>query len=152
MNRRKQIEMTAEERKAYLEDARTIILCTIDKHGYPHAVAMWFCLIDGLMHMTTFRKSQKTVNLRRDPRATLLAESGDVYSELRGLMVRARGEIVDDLEVCLDVLAKVHARHGGGENPSLREALRAQAAKRVVLRFHPERVSSWDHRKLGGAY
>ena len=31
------------------------------------------------------------------------------------------------------------------------EALRAQARKRVAIRFAPERVATWDHRKLGGA-
>jgi hypothetical protein len=28
-------------------------------------------------------------------------------------------------------------------------AIAPQAAKRVGIRFHPTRVSSWDHRKLG---
>src|ERR687897_479263 len=30
-----------------------------------------------------------------------------------------------------------------------RAALTPQAAKRVGVRFHPTRVSTWDHRKLG---
>lgn len=152
MNRRKEIEMAPEERRSYLESADTIILCTLDGLGYPHAVAMWFTVIDGLVHMTTFRKSQKVVNLRRDARATLLVESGKRYAELRGLMIRGRAEIVDDLELTLDVLEHVHVRHGGEGNLSLRDVLRAQAAKRVVLRVRPERVASWDHTKLGGAY
>lgn len=28
----------------------------------------------------------------------------------------------------------------------------ARASKRVVLRVTPEKVASWDHRKLGGLY
>jgi len=32
------------------------------------------------------------------------------------------------------------------------EALRAQARKRVAVRFAPRRTASWDHRKLGGSY
>ena len=31
-------------------------------------------------------------------------------------------------------------------------ALRAQATKRVAIRFEPIRVATWDHRKLGGTY
>ncbi len=152
MNRRQLIRMTREEEEAFLDGEKTVVLCTIDPHGYPHAVAMWFCVIDGVVHMTTFRKSQKVVNLRRSPKATILAESGTAYSELRGLMIRGRGEIVDDLDFCADVLSKIHVRHGGETDPSLRDALRAQASKRVVLRLRPERTSSWDHSKLGGAY
>jgi hypothetical protein len=32
------------------------------------------------------------------------------------------------------------------------DVLRAQAAKRIVLKVSPERVSSWDHGKLAGVY
>lgn len=152
MDRRQLIQMTPEEQRAFLDREKTVTLCTIDSHGYPHAVAMWFCLIDGMAHMTTFRKSQKVVNLRRNPKLALLAESGTAYSELCGLMVRGRGEIVDDIDLCIDVLSKIHVRYGGENDPSLRDALRAQAAKRVVLRIHPERTSSWNHSKLAGAY
>jgi PPOX class probable F420-dependent enzyme len=152
MSRRDLIGMTPGEQEAYLEAARTIVLSTIDRHGYPHSVAMWFCRIDGTVHMTTFRKSQKVRNLRRDPKATLLVESGEHYSELRGLMLRCNADVVDDTELCLDVLMKVQERHGGSGDPSLRDTLRSQASKRCVLRFHPVHVSSWDHRKLGGAY
>jgi hypothetical protein len=51
------------------------------------------------------------------------------------------------------VLLRVHAKHMGGEvPPAVEEVMRAQARKRVVLRVTPERIASWDHRKLGGAY
>jgi nitroimidazol reductase NimA-like FMN-containing flavoprotein (pyridoxamine 5'-phosphate oxidase superfamily) len=151
MDLRRQIRMTPDEQEAFLDSARTIVLCSLDREGFPHAVAMWFCRIDGLVHMTTYRKSQKAVNLRRDARATLLVESGARYDELRGLMIRCRAEVLDDPELCLEVLSRIHAKHGGSTGPETLEALRAQAAKRSVLRFHPLRVSSWDHSKLGGA-
>jgi nitroimidazol reductase NimA-like FMN-containing flavoprotein (pyridoxamine 5'-phosphate oxidase superfamily) len=82
----------------------------------------------------------------------LLAESGATYSELRGLMVRGRAEIVDDIDVCLRTMLEVQPRYFGPADPSVQEVLRKQAAKRVVIRIHPERVASWDHTKLGGVY
>ena len=42
-------------------------------------------------------------------------------------------------------------RYGGGSE-DMKEGFRAQARKRVGLRFVPTRVVSWDHRKLGGGY
>jgi len=39
-----------------------------------------------------------------------------------------------------------------GPTEGLRDAMRDQARKRVVIRVRPERVSSWDHKKLGGVY
>src|SRR4029078_9733248 len=98
MDRRDSINTHAEEQSAYIASAKTLILTSIDREGYPHSVAMWFALIDGLVHMTNFRKSQKAVNWRRNPKVGLLAESGATYSELRGLMVRGRAEIVDDID------------------------------------------------------
>ncbi|MGH7896986.1 MAG: pyridoxamine 5'-phosphate oxidase family protein [Candidatus Binatia bacterium] len=152
MNRRSRIAMTAEEQAEYLAKAKTIILTTIDGRGYPHSVAMWFSIIDDLVQMTTFRKSQKVVNARRNPKVALLVESGTSYGELRGLLIRATAEIIDDTELCLDILLDVNARYERQSHPELRDLLRAQATKRVALRFHPERVASWDHSKLGGAY
>ncbi len=152
MNRRSEIEMTPEESRAYLESAKTLILSTIDGRGYPHSVAMWFSVIGGLVHMTTFRKSQKVVNVRRNPKASLLAESGTDYAELKGLMIRCRTEVVDDVELCLDILTNINTRYTGQLHPSFRDLVRPQAQKRVALRFHPEHISSWDHSKLGGAY
>jgi PPOX class probable F420-dependent enzyme len=154
MNRRTQIALTREEQKGYLEESHTIILSTLDRRGYPHSVAMWYVVDpDGTVVMTTFTKSQKAANLRRDPRCALLIESGRSYEELKGLLIRGRATLVEDVEQVLDMLEHVHAKyHTPGPAGGLREAMRAQARKRVIIRVHPERVSSWDHRKLAGAY
>ena len=154
MNRRKQIELTPAEQKEYLENEHTIILTSLDRHGYPHPVAMWYVVApDGDILMTTFAKSQKTLNLRRDPRCALLIESGRTYPELKGLLIRGRASIDPDTEHVLDVLETVHGKYNTpGPSEGLRDVMRHQASKRVVVRIKPERVSSWDHRKLGGQY
>jgi PPOX class probable F420-dependent enzyme len=152
MNRRAQIAMTAAEQAAFLAGAKTLILSSIDSSGYPHSVAMWFSLIDGIVHMTTFRKSQKVINLRRNPKVSLLAEAGSRYEELRGLMIRGRAEILEDIDLCADILADVQSRYFGSNDPSVRDVLRRQAAKRVAIRVRAERIASWDHSKLGGVY
>jgi PPOX class probable F420-dependent enzyme len=154
MQRRKTIALTPEEQRRFLEASHTIILTSLDRQGYPHSVAMWYVADpDGTVLMTTFAKSQKAVNLRRDPRCALLLESGRTYPELKGLLVRGRAALDGDVEHVLDVLARVHAKYNApGPADGLREAMRGQARKRVVIRVRPERVASWDHAKLGGAY
>jgi len=153
-SRRSQIALTPDERRRYLAEAKTIVLASIDHRGFPHPVAMWFAVEpDGAIVMTTYRRSQKVVNLRRNPKCALLVESGETYETLKGLLIRGRAEIQDDTERVLDVLSLVHARYAmPGAGAALREALRGQAAKRVVIRVLPERESSWDHAKLGGVY
>ncbi|HXJ32774.1 MAG TPA: TIGR03618 family F420-dependent PPOX class oxidoreductase [Candidatus Eisenbacteria bacterium] len=155
MNRRDQIALTPDEQRSYLDSAHTIILATNGPKGHPQLTAMWFIPErDGTILMTTFAKSQKTKNLERDPRCTLLVESGRTYPELKGLMITGRADLVRDTEKVLDMLERVNVKYNGLEpSVSLRDALRGQASKRVLVRITPIKTSSWDHSKLGaGVY
>jgi len=147
------IALAPAEQREFLDRAQTMILASVDHRGYPHLVAMWFVVDpDGAVLMTTFAKSQKAVNLRRDPKCTLMVERGTSYDQLQGVMIRGRATLGTDVEETLDVLTRIHAKHGGEQPEGLRDILRAQARKRVTVRVTPERVSSWDHSKLGGVY
>ena len=158
MSRRDQIRMTQPELKKFLGDAKTLIINSIGPGGYPHPMPMWFGVEDdGAVVMTTFTKSQKILNVERDPRVSLLAESGTVYAELKGVVIYGKAELVREHEKILDILAKVTAKNaaGAGDAPdpgSLRKALMSTVPKRTGLRIRPERVVSWDHSKLGGVY
>ncbi|HWP64434.1 MAG TPA: PPOX class F420-dependent oxidoreductase [Candidatus Limnocylindria bacterium] len=154
-SRRDQIALTPAEQREYLESSHTIILTTIDRRGYPHSVAMWYAVdpADGAVVMTTFRKSQKVKNIERDPRCALLIESGREYAKLKGLLIRGRATIEDGKEHVLDVLERISQKYHGTSGQGVRQAMAGQAAKRVVLRVVPERISSWDHSKLApGVY
>ena len=54
--------------------------------------------------MTTYGRSQKVVNARRNPRVALLVESGVRYDELKGVLLRGDAEVVEDDEPCVRVL------------------------------------------------
>src|SRR5579859_7162440 len=88
MNRRDQIRMNDEEIRAFLEEQRTLQVATIDHDGFPHLVAMWYVLIDNEIAFWTYAKSQKALNLRRDPRLTCLVETGTSYEQLRGVQIK----------------------------------------------------------------
>lgn len=152
MSRRDAIQLTPDEQRQFLATAKTIILSTIDRHGYPHAVAMWYVMEGDDCLMTTYAKSQKAVNVQRNPKVSLLVESGVTYDTLRGVLIRGHARLESGLDTCLSVLMRVHAKMLGSQPPGLEDALRQQARKRVVIRVTPERISSWDHGKLGGAY
>jgi len=153
VNRRNAIAIDEAERRRYVAEALTIILVSTGGDGYPHAVPMWFVVDDdGRICMTTYARSQKAVNLRRNPRVALLVESGERYDELKGVLIRGTAEVLEDVELCVRVLTRVHAKHAGGVAEGIEDLMRAQARKRVVLRITPERVASWDHKKLAGGY
>ena len=156
MSRRAQIRMTDDEVRQFLEQTKTIIICSIGRDGLPHPMPMWFGLEDdGAVVMTTFTKSQKILNLKRDPRVSLLAEAGEAYPELRGVVIHGRAEIDTEVESVFATLRKVSVRMGtvrAEDTEAVREGLRASARKRCLIRVEPEKVVSWDHRKLGGVY
>jgi len=153
MNRRKAIELSRAERADFLNATRTIVLSTIDRRGYPHSVAMWFAMDGECCLMTTYAKSQKVLNISRNPKVSLLAESGTTYDTLKGVLVRGHADLIkDDIETCVQVLTRVHQKMMGAMPAGIEDALKAQARKRVVIRVTPERTSSWDHSKLSGTY
>jgi nitroimidazol reductase NimA-like FMN-containing flavoprotein (pyridoxamine 5'-phosphate oxidase superfamily) len=145
--RRHQIRMTADEQAAFLRDNPKCALATIDKDGFPHVVAMGFYVEDGAFWMTSYIKAQKVLNIRRNPKVGLMIETGGPYSELRGVMVRGTCELIEDVETVRRVMMK---RRGGGEDR--REGAITSAPKRVALKVVPAKITSWDHRKLGGRY
>jgi len=148
MNRQNQIRMTPEEQAAYLKRARTMTLCTIDKDGYPHAVAMAFMATDGCIYMTSFRKAQKVVNVRRNPKVAVMIESGNKYDELKGLMIRGRCEVIDDPDEVWKIMREIRAFQEGGAAAPADAVIQARAQKRSVLKIIPEKIASWDHSKL----
>ncbi len=151
-NRRSQITMTDEEVKVFMETQRILNVATIGPTGHPHLVAMWYALVNGKIQFWTFAKSQKIVNLRRDSKMTGLIESGESYSELKGVEMVGSGRIVEDFEQILDLGKAVAVRYNGPEAAAeaVLPFIEAQARKRFVVEFEIERVVSWDHSKISG--
>ena len=145
--------MTDAEIEAFLEAGRDLQVASINADGTPHLVTMWYAVRDGDLAFWTYRKSQKIVNLRRDPRLTVLVATGDKYEELRGVSVSGRAELVEDRDEVIRYGEAVYERYWGPlDNDAVREGVRTMGAKRVVVVVKPEKVVSWDHSKLGGAY
>lgn len=150
-SRRDQIRMSDDELRAFLEEQRTVIVATTGPNGRPHLMPLWYVPAGLELRGWTFAKSQKARNLERDPRATLQVESGTDYSELRGAMLECDVALEHEPERVEPYGDALVDRYGGG-SPEMKELFRAQAPKRVGMRFTPTRTVTWDHRKLGGTY
>lgn len=154
-SRRDLIRMTDAEVRAYLEGQRRIVLVTIGPGGMPHPVPMNYGLDgEGRILLTSFAKGQKVRNIERDPRATLLVESGDAYGELKAVIAWCDVEIVRDADEVAALMGRIRAAETLAESidPARQAQVRNSIAKRVVLRCTPFRTVSWDHSRLGGAY
>lgn len=151
--------MTAEEVQNFLSAGHTLQVATIGGDGFPHLAPMWYTLEEGRVAFRSFTKSQKIVNLQRNPRLTVLVETGESYAELRGVMIKGEAQLIDDREFVLRMYGKLAAKYemiGGARielsDEDLEEAFGRFAEKNTAVIVEPHKIVTWDHTKLGGAY
>ena len=151
--RRDQIVMSPEEVEAFLDAQRTLQVASINRDGTPHLVAMWYARYRGELTFWTYAKSQKVMNIRRDPRLTVMVESGDTYDQLQGVTIYGRARIIEDLDEVFAFGDMVYERYWGPiDSDAVREGVRAMGRKRVLIVVERDKTVSWDHTKLGGRY
>jgi PPOX class probable F420-dependent enzyme len=152
VSRREQIRMDDAELGAFLEEQRVGACATLDRDGLPHVMPLWYLVRDGEVWVWTYAASQKVRNLERDPRATLMVETGEHYEELRGAMLRVEAVIERTTDLVSALGMALYERYlGAGLAPEVQASIARQAPKRVAIRFIERSRASWDHRKLGAA-
>lgn len=168
MKQRDAVKMTREEAEAFLNEGMRenwpIFLATNGPGGYPHIVSMGWVYQGGRVWFQTYGKSQKILNLRRDPKAAVMLEAaypgGFEHRKLRGLMIRGICAVEDNPEKVVEVLTAMW-RNGAARNASvgarpqteLLDFVKQRASKRAVISLLPQKWASWDHSKLAaGTY
>ena len=178
--------MSPGEVASFLAEQRVVICATLGPRGWPHLMPLWYVLRDGpagsapvgsdpsppgapgqRIWAWTYAASQKVRNLERDPRATLLVETGEQYQELKGVMFECEVTVHREPEMVAALGMEIFSRFtqpseelpgdepSAGQGPAdveLAALVERQAAKRVALEFAELRRASWDHHKLGGTY
>lgn len=146
--------MTRDEVAAFLAQPRNIVLSTLERDGSPHSAAMWYVPDGDQVLMWTYTKSQKAINLRRDPRCSLHADEGLSYDELRGVMIQGSAALIEDFAAILDIGKRLYDRYtlprtGLALDQGPIVEIGRQAHKRVGISVPMDRLASWDHRKVG---
>src|SRR4051794_41200951 len=132
MSRRGEIQLSAGEQRDLIDSERIVVVSSIGPRGWPHSMPLWYVPRGGEIWIYTYAKSQKVRNLERDPRATLLVETGHEYFELRGVEMEAEADIHRDLETTFEVGKELTIRYGDGAeiDDDAADALRGQARNR----------------------
>ena len=146
--------MSPSDVTTFLAEPRNAVLSTLERDGIPHAAAMWFVPGDDEIRMWTYGKSQKAVNLRRDPRCCLLVEDGLAYDELRGVLIQGRAEVIEEYDEVVAVGRALYERYtqpsaGVPYESGPNVEIERQARKRIAISLPLGDPASWDHRKLG---
>jgi hypothetical protein len=147
--RARAIAMTPEEVDAFLAEQRTCRVATVGPHG-PHATPLWYAWHGGAMWLTSLYRSQRWADLQRDPRVAAVVDAGEEYRELRGVELRGRVEVVGEVPRTGEPVPEL-------EGPEQLFADRYTGGTMVYdgrhgwLRLTPEKITSWDFRKIDSA-
>lgn len=148
---RSAIAMSEDEIAEFLATGRRTHVATVDSAGLVDLVPMSYLLWDGSLALWTDPASKKVRNLRANPSITCMVEAGESFEDFRAVQLRGEAELLEDLASCRLAGELLFGRYQpGGLDDDARRAAAALAPQRVVIVVHPERVLSWDHRKLAG--
>ena len=154
MKQRDLVAMTPDEAAAFLAAGRKVQLATNGRDGFPHLVTMYYVMTGGQITFWTYRRSQKALNLERDPRISCLVEDGEEYFDLRGVLIQGVARRIEDAEEIAGIGRQITDVVGGplagADTEALTTYVSHAAGKRWAYRVEPGRIRSWDHSKLAG--
>jgi PPOX class probable F420-dependent enzyme len=147
--RGRRIAMSSEELDKFLAEERTCRVATVGADGRPHNTPLWFVWDGQSLWLNSIVKSQRWTDVTRRPQASVVVDAGDGYDELRGV------EIIGQLELVGE------APRSSTPDAQLEEPERLFGAKYIGgtfqpdgrhawMRLSPEKIVSWDFRKLMG--
>jgi hypothetical protein len=145
--RSRRIAMTPEERDGFLAEERTCRVATTSAAG-PHLTALWFVWDGEALWLTSIVKSQRWTDIERNPRVSVLVDTGEGFGELRGVELRGRAEAVGEIprtgepnEQLVEPERLFGDKYAGGSF--------GHDGRHAWLRVVPEKITSWDFRKMG---
>jgi hypothetical protein len=146
--RGRRIAMSPAEVDAFLAEERTCRVATVGPNG-PHATPLWYAWHGGALWLTSVVRSQRWTDLQRDPRVAVVVDAGTSYDELRGVELRGRVEVVGEVPRTGEPVPELEGpeqlmadRYLGGTF--------VHDGRHAWLRLVPDKITSWDFRKLGG--
>ena len=135
------VSMDDGELAGFLAKAWTARVASIAPDGWPHVVPLWFVWMEGTLLVNTTRGNRTVRNLQADPRSAVTIDDGERYDELRGAVLR--GDLSEAADDDGTITAAFGDKYFGGNQPHF-----ASWRDRLFLRMEPERISSWDFRKI----
>ncbi len=146
--RSRRIAMSPEERDEFLRSERTCRVASVKSNGAPHLSALWFVWDGESLWLTSIVKSQRWTDIEREPRVSVLVDTGHGFGELRGVEISGTAQTVgevprtgepnDELVTPEQLFGDKYAGGAFGHD-----------GRHAWLRIVPDKIVSWDFRKMG---
>jgi len=143
------IAMTEDERDTFLRAQPVCRVATVGADGRPHASALWFVWDGTALWLNSLTRSQRWVDLDRDPRVSVIIDDGGSdFMALRGIELQGSAQIIGEVPrkgEPLDVLTEperlfAEKYMGGAEF--------RYDGRHAWLRLTADKIVSWDFAKL----
>ena len=136
----------------FLTNGHTLVFTTVDKDGYPHSTPLWYVYMDGHIYTRGRAKSQKARNVDRDKKVCCLVETGELWRELKAVMIRGRAELLEEGEELQRFTEALTEKYKAFREPAQNMPGRAQqhyASSSAHWKVTPEKkLATWDNRKM----
>jgi Pyridoxamine 5'-phosphate oxidase len=146
--RSRRIAMSPEERDEFLATERTCRVATVKSDGAPHVSALWFVWDGEALWLTSIVKSQRWTDIERERRVSVLVDTGRDFGELRGVEISGTAQSVGEVprtgephEELVEPERLFGDKYAAGKF--------AHDGRHAWLRIVPEKIVSWDFRKMG---
>ncbi len=142
------IAMSTQELDRFLEQERVCRLSTVAADATPRSNPLWFVWHDRALWLYSLVGTQRWANIQRTPDVSALIDAGHDYGELRGVELLGKVAIVGDVprtgqgDSELDTPESLFFRKYFDRNDPVHDG------RHAWLRLVPEKVVSWDFRKL----
>ncbi|HET6258111.1 pyridoxamine 5'-phosphate oxidase family protein [Pseudonocardia sp.] len=146
--RARAIAMSLDEVDAFLAEQRTCRVATVGRNG-PHATPLWFVWQGGALWLTSLSRSQRWTDLQNDPRVAVVVDAGEAYGELRGVELRGRVEVVGEVPRTGEPVPDLDGPEQAFAD-RYTDGTIVRDGRHAWLRLVPEKITSWDFRKLDG--
>jgi len=146
--RGRRVAMTPAEIDAFLTGERTCRVATVSAAGRPHVAPLWFVWAGSSLWLYSIVDSQRWADLMRRPEVAIVVDAGIEYGELRGVEITGTAGVVGDVPRSERPDAELTEPEQLFAEKYFGGAGFAADGRHAWLRITPEKITSWDFRKL----
>ncbi len=139
---RELLRLTPDELDELLTVTRTLRAGTVSSDGWPHVVPLWYVWADGMVWINSLRRSRRARDVQAGSPVALCVDDGFEYAELRGATLYGRFVVVPPEDADLPAIRRAFGEKyfGGIDIPMVKS--------HEWFRMRPERIVSWDFKKI----
>lgn len=134
--------LTLEQARDYLDSKPGwIVLTTVGPDGYPHSVPIGYFRVGDEVFVGGFDHTRRIKNVRRNPKVSLLVQSGTTMQDIKGLMIRGDATVYTEPADVLRLMREAARARGIPDDNLPTEPRPGVAYIGVPL----ARFTSWDY-------